>query len=55
MHFCVDAYGMVQGECGDAMSSNFSELSKNVLYQQPAVEELAQRQIDKVFGREKSK
>jgi hypothetical protein len=43
-----NAHGTVQGECGDARPSTFSELIKNALYRQMTVEGLAQRQINKV-------
>jgi hypothetical protein len=44
-----NAHGMVQGECGDAMPSTFSELRKNALYRQTTVKGLAQWQINMVL------
>jgi hypothetical protein len=37
-----DAHGMVQGECGDPMSSSFIDLSKNAQYQKTTSEGFAQ-------------
>jgi hypothetical protein len=54
MWCCHNAHSRVQGECGDAIPSTFSELSKNALYQQTTVEGslMANRQG---FGREESR
>jgi hypothetical protein len=37
-----NAHGMVQEECGDAMPSNFSDLSRNAQYRRTTSEGLAQ-------------